>query len=253
MTRTGTRDAALPLDSWEFDLVPSSRQTLTPTLPPIEESTGRSSRSEISWPADWHMPSIRGADLPTRIFQRTADYLVAEGHRQVTSDQVADFVKFRIGATKAGAEEVSGSPNGNSFVLHPLIQNREQRRKRVALGQVFMEKANLLNKWEGIVTAVDEEKGNFEATLYDLSLKNIIELADFDFEEVTFDDRALIREGASFYWYVFYHDRSDGRRSSESTLWFRRRSRRAGPDQFKVDQLKKLRDSFGWKAAGGDD
>ena len=80
-----------------------------------------------------------------------------------------------------------------------------------------------IQKWEGVVESIDGEI--FHARLRDLTLESIDfrESGDFQFWEVHQDDKALIKEGAVFYWTIsFKTDPRTGQPSTENTIYFRR-------------------------------
>jgi hypothetical protein len=80
-----------------------------------------------------------------------------------------------------------------------------------------------MQKWEGTIIEVDDQK--FTARLRDLTLEGIDpkEEADFYFDEVHADDRPLISTGAIFYWAVSHKtDVRTGQPSIENTVYFKR-------------------------------
>ena len=59
-----------------------------------------------------------------------------------------------------------------------------------------------LQKWEGIVMDVMDDA--FLARLIDLTQKGTDEEAEFSFDEISEEDKPLIRSGAIFYWNIGY-------------------------------------------------
>ena len=77
-----------------------------------------------------------------------------------------------------------------------------------------------LQAWEGVVTSVEEEV--FSVRLMDLTGSEPDEEADIGYDEVSADERTLIRIGAVFLLYVGYAISEGGQRSRTSILRFRR-------------------------------
>ena len=77
-----------------------------------------------------------------------------------------------------------------------------------------------LQAWEGVVTAVAE--GSFAVRLRDLVSKMADEEADVSFDEVSDDERELVKAGAVFLLHVGYATSEGGQRSREAILRFRR-------------------------------
>jgi hypothetical protein len=92
----------------------------------------------------------------------------------------------------------------------------------------FEKRLNILNtrnyfsrtqKWIGHVTS----KGDtyFNAKLKDLSFGGTDEIAEFEIEEISFEDREMIKIGAAFYWSLGYSN-VNGQRKKESIIRFQR-------------------------------
>lgn len=77
-----------------------------------------------------------------------------------------------------------------------------------------------LQKWEGIVLDVMDHA--FLARLIDLTQKGTDEEAEFSFDEISEEDKPLIRSGAIFYWNIGYHTSYSGQRTRTSLIRFRR-------------------------------
>ncbi len=77
-----------------------------------------------------------------------------------------------------------------------------------------------LQKWEGIVVEVGKEV--FYARLYDLTSENPEEEAEFSIDEVSEEDRELLKAGAVFYWSIGYFTTRTGQRLRTSIIKFRR-------------------------------
>jgi hypothetical protein len=81
----------------------------------------------------------------------------------------------------------------------------------------------VLNAWEGAVTAVDHQARTFTARLYDLTYDTAdISEADFDINDVSANDIELLRVGGVFRWMIGYRKHSFGQHDRISTIKFRR-------------------------------
>jgi hypothetical protein len=81
----------------------------------------------------------------------------------------------------------------------------------------------LLQKWNGIVDEVDLAKGEFAATIRDLTDPTRgDEVVCLSLDEISIPERPLLVEGAVFYWSVGYKDFSDGRRERVSSIRLQR-------------------------------
>ena len=84
-------------------------------------------------------------------------------------------------------------------------------------------KLEVLNSWEGVVTQISYGEGYFTARLYDLTnSQNGVSEADFEIEDVSSNDRDLLRSGGIFRWMVGYRRHSFGQRERVSAIVFRR-------------------------------
>lgn len=77
-----------------------------------------------------------------------------------------------------------------------------------------------LQAWEGVVTDVNDT--SFAVKLVDLTSDAPDEEADIDFEDVSKDERSLVRVGAVFLLHVGYETSEGGQRRRTSILRFRR-------------------------------
>lgn len=91
---------------------------------------------------------------------------------------------------------------------------------RLELSPIVEDKFISLQKWEGVV--IEVMKDYFLAKLNDLTIKGPDEEAEFPIEEISEEDRKLIKPGAVFYWNIGYHDSHRGQRTRVSIMRFRR-------------------------------
>ena len=109
------------------------------------------------------------------------------------------------------------------------------------------ERAVSLQKWEGIVMEVEKEL--FHARLIDLTEKNPEEETDFLFEEVSEDDRSLIKPGAVFYWSLGYLTTGTGQIIKSSIVKFRRLPAWTETEIGRArEQAAEIRRTIGWES-----
>lgn len=103
-----------------------------------------------------------------------------------------------------------------------------------------------LQKWEGIVLEV--KKGYFLARLIDLTHEGPDEEAELPMEEITDQDKDLVKPGAIFYWNIGYLDRRSGQRIRASVIRFRRLPKWSR-DEIKAAKREAahLQETLGWK------
>jgi len=77
----------------------------------------------------------------------------------------------------------------------------------------------LLGEWEGMVERVSG--ATFAARIVDLKGNRPEELAEFDIDDVSPDDRSLVMPGGLFFWTIV-RETKDGRPAQKSELRFRR-------------------------------
>lgn len=80
----------------------------------------------------------------------------------------------------------------------------------------------VLESWVARVETVDLEAQTFTALVSSEIHTGTREAAEFTFDEISEDDRALIQAGAIFYWSVGYQIDEFGGRSTASVVRFRR-------------------------------
>jgi hypothetical protein len=95
----------------------------------------------------------------------------------------------------------------------------------------------VLESWVAKVDEVDRDAGVFTAIVASDRFADTRELAEFSFDEISEDDRALIVPGAIFYWSVGYSVNEYGERSTASVVRFRR-VRRWKPKQIQAAKAR---------------
>lgn len=103
---------------------------------------------------------------------------------------------------------------------------------------------DVLQEYEGVVLTVDQE--SFWARLNNkTSPAAEDEEGEFPFEEVSRDDRWLVKPGSIFYWYIGYYDSASGQRTRQSIIRFRRLPAFASDDLLRArKKAKKLMETF---------
>jgi hypothetical protein len=103
-----------------------------------------------------------------------------------------------------------------------------------------------LQKWEGVVLEVRSD--SFLTRLVDLTLPGPDEEAEFSLDEVSEEDRPLIRPGAIFYWNIGYHTSYSGQRTRTSLIRFRRLPAWTREElEAAKREAERLGKSIGWK------
>lgn len=103
-----------------------------------------------------------------------------------------------------------------------------------------------LQKWEGVVLEVLSD--SFLARLVDLTRTGLDEEAEFPVNEVSEEDRPLIRPGAIFYWNIGYHNSYSGQRTRTSIIRFRRLPAWTREEiEAAKREAERLGESIGWK------
>jgi hypothetical protein len=102
-----------------------------------------------------------------------------------------------------------------------------------------------LQEWEG--TVLERRQGAIRVRLADKTNSGREEEAEIRLDEISPQDRDLVKPGGVFYWIIGYHDSATGQRSRQSIVVFRRlpawTQRELQDIQEKVRNQKTL---FGW-------
>lgn len=103
-----------------------------------------------------------------------------------------------------------------------------------------------LQKWEGVVLAIEQD--SFLARLLDLSQGTSEEEGEFSIDDVSEEDRLLLKPGAIFYWNIGYHDSRTGQRRKVSEIRFRRLPAWTAREIEAAErEARRLRALIGWK------
>ena len=127
--------------------------------------------------------------------------------------QIPDFQSKELHAPLGNNEDGAGPERFGANVpesetLPPPV---EPSRRLPALSQAF----KVLQQWEG--TVLSQQDDRFEALVRDVTEKRSPEeRATFKIDDITEDDRSLIKPGAIFFWTIGYEIRPSGRRTSRS-------------------------------------
>lgn len=100
-------------------------------------------------------------------------------------------------------------------------------------------------KWEGIVTEIDENNQRFFANLVDLYY-GYYEVAEISMDEVLSEDVELVKPGAIFYWNIGYRQKHKTL-FNESIILFRRLQKLTSEEIVAADKrADALRSKLGW-------
>jgi hypothetical protein len=112
----------------------------------------------------------------------------------------------------------------STMTLPELAQPNVQTTRSLATPQVGnWSKEKLLQHWECVVESIDSDAQTFTAILRSLRNREDSEKeAAIPIEEITDDDRELLRRGAIFYWSIGYETSVSGTRKRFSRIKFRR-------------------------------
>jgi hypothetical protein len=77
-----------------------------------------------------------------------------------------------------------------------------------------------LQEWEGMV--IERRENALRVRLVDKTRPAAEEEAEINLNEISPQDRGLIKTGAVFYWSIGYHDSASGQRTRQSVIVFRR-------------------------------
>jgi len=104
----------------------------------------------------------------------------------------------------------------------------------------------LMQNWEGVVLKVRND--SFLARLVDLTSKGVEEEAELLMDEVSDEDRELIKPGAIFYWFIGYLDSRTGQRTRSSIIRFRRLPAWQEKEiQRAQREAEQIQESLGWR------
>src|SRR5450432_3570477 len=112
------------------------------------------------------------------------------------NNELAYLVKFEIG-TSAVQKKSDNEPEPK---IDGIGERQWLRRGRDSLNHF-----SKTQRWVGHISKIG--KTDFEAKLEDLTNPGTYEIAEFDLEEISPEDRLLVQRGATFYWSIGYsHD-----------------------------------------------
>lgn len=144
--------------------------------------------------------------------------------KSIDDDKRGDLIKNlkpSVHFSKTGQEEI-GAKVYDEYAENKILFAEDQVFKPIydkvlpaAKGYRFVS----LQKWEGVVTDVEDE--SFTARLTDLMQGGSDEIIEFSFDDVPSDDRSLIQEGAIFYWNIGF-ETIRGQDRKVSLIKFRR-------------------------------
>ena len=110
----------------------------------------------------------------------------------------------------------------------------------------------VLQKWEGEVIEINEKEATFKASLIDKTKKDkyIVEEAEMYIEDLSKDDKTLLKIGSRFYWYIGYLDDKNGQRTKVSHIYFVRTPKW---NKYDIETLKKNAEELSQSLHWGED
>jgi len=128
------------------------------------------------------------------------------------------FMRFDRHAMDVSEEEIIALPKDLKRLRFRLEQVRiESKRDFPKEEPKSMKEVNNVPKcYEGFVLSVGQE--TFWARLIDQT--RLASNEEFDLDEVSLNQRHLVKKGAAFYWYIGYHDSPGGQRRRQSLIMF---------------------------------
>lgn len=133
-------------------------------------------------------------------------------------------------------------PKQTSFLPKSKVSHIVYLREKISRRNEFV----LMQKWEGVVLEI--KKDSFIARLVDLMRKGVEEEAELLIDEVSSEDRKLIKPGVIFYWNIGYLDSLSGQRTRSSIIRFRRLPAWNKKEIEKAEsEATLIRESIGWK------
>lgn len=135
------------------------------------------------------------------------------------------------------------STSKESYYYNVLVDLFHTSIEQKLKNQRTRSKFQVLQKWEGVVEQFD---GNIiQVKLTDLTSGGTDEEAELEIQDVSKDDRKLVKEGAMFYWSIGYDMQLDGQIKKSSFIKFKRLPR-IDPIEFNSihDRAKELEDKI---------
>lgn len=144
-------------------------------------------------------------------------------------------------------ETLTGHTTNLDGLNKDAIAEKDQPRHIIFLKTKHRQNAfTSLQKWEGVVLEVRED--SFLARLVDLTRPGPDEEAEFSLDEISKEDRPLVRPGAIFYWNIGYHESYSGQRTRVSIIRFRRLPAWTQEEiEAARQEAERIRTSIGWE------
>lgn len=151
---------------------------------------------------------------------------------QIRADKVRPSISNELLPDWGGFNQILAT--GSTVDLQPHAQI--QKTVPITKDEVEIVAFQLLESWTGLVEQVNATARTFDAQVASELHSSIREAAQFTFDEISEDDLDLVRPGAIFYWSVGYQVDKFGRRSTQSSLRFKRGKFWTRKEQDSVDQ-----------------
>ncbi|MBN2497433.1 MAG: hypothetical protein JXR96_22770 [Deltaproteobacteria bacterium] len=146
-----------------------------------------------------------------------------------------------------GEPDATSSPVSEKEGTTAIGSEKSQRVPPIVFGTPRIEPQghfDVLQQYEGVVLSAGRD--TFWARLTNTTCPEADEEeGEFPLEEVSEDDRWLVKPGAIFYWYIGYHDSADRQRKRQSIIRFRRLPAYTSEDISRAREIaKELMETF---------
>ncbi|MCS4434210.1 hypothetical protein [Aquiflexum gelatinilyticum] len=133
-----------------------------------------------------------------------------------TINSKINFLKSKL---ETSDSKISDFENDEVIKEYFVMPNRFESKFMINDLRFSKNYSTVLQSWKGVVIEINE--GSFVGELEDLTLGGTKEIADFDLDTVSPDDKKLVQLGAAFYWNVGYR-MTNGQITKESLIRFQR-------------------------------
>lgn len=146
--------------------------------------------------------------ISNNYFQEETDATLSKKKEQVIErslrkEQIEGFTSYtlpveeQVGESITFIEEKKEKKENRKFLVDKYFSVRSYDLKRATYNSF-----RSLNKWEGIVETIHDD--SFTAILRDLNNGGALETVELSFEDVSEQDKPLLKPGAIFYWNIGY-------------------------------------------------
>jgi hypothetical protein len=141
--------------------------------------------------------------------------LIEEAKSKLSIEKISKF-------SNSGINQDENTSQSNSYTITTNIPEKDAPATPIYYFETKIKsgRAISLQKWLGVVTGI--RKKSFSADLINLTHQGYDEETEISIEEITDEDRGLIKLGSFFYWSIGYHHSYSGQRTRMSQIRFKR-------------------------------